>query len=105
MDQQIERRKDQEGKERGGDDSANHDSCKRALHFRACADVKGHGYKSERRDQGGHQHAAASGNALTWTVGTLANGANLECSVTVEVTAIGPIANTATVASATMSSR
>lgn len=45
--------------------------------------------------------AAASGNALTWTVGTLANGADLECSVTVEVTAIGPIANTATVASAT----
>jgi uncharacterized repeat protein (TIGR01451 family) len=42
--------------------------------------------------------ATAAGNAVTWTIGTLANGASQSCVITVQVTQSGAISNTATIA-------
>ncbi len=45
--------------------------------------------------------AAVAGNTVTWTIGTLANGANATCDIVTTINNFGEISNTATVASTT----
>ncbi len=43
--------------------------------------------------------AAVAGNTVTWTIGTLANGANASCDIVTTINNFGQISNTATVTS------
>lgn len=48
--------------------------------------------------------ATALGQVVTWNIGAMASGATAPCSITVQVVALGPITNTATVSAAEIES-